>query len=52
MSRHDEFHWNPTELVSILRSHFLWWAAPAVVCAVLAAGYSLLVLAIVQRMFG
>ncbi len=42
MSRNDEFQLNPTELVHTLRTHFAWWAVPAVVCAVLAGGYSLI----------
>jgi uncharacterized protein involved in exopolysaccharide biosynthesis len=42
MSPHDEFHLNPTELIHTLRSHLAWWAVPAVVCAILAAGYSLI----------
>jgi succinoglycan biosynthesis transport protein ExoP len=41
MARNDEFHLNPTELFQTLRTYVKWWAAPAVVCAVIAAGYSL-----------
>jgi uncharacterized protein involved in exopolysaccharide biosynthesis len=33
---------NPIELIGMLRTHFRWWAIPAVVCAVLAAAYSLI----------
>ena len=32
---------NPVELVRTLRTHIRWWAVPAVVCAVVAAAYSL-----------
>jgi uncharacterized protein involved in exopolysaccharide biosynthesis len=32
---------NPIDIIRILRTHVRWWAVPAVVCAVLAAGYSL-----------
>jgi len=41
MSRSDEFPLDPAELIHILRTHFTWWAIPAVVCATLAASYSL-----------
>ena len=33
---------SPFDLVQVLRTHVRWWAVPAVVCAVLAASYSLL----------
>jgi uncharacterized protein involved in exopolysaccharide biosynthesis len=33
--------WNPIDLIRTLRTHVRWWVVPAVVCAVLAAGYSL-----------
>lgn len=32
---------NPVEIVRTLRAHVRWWAVPAVVCAVVAAAYSL-----------
>jgi uncharacterized protein involved in exopolysaccharide biosynthesis len=41
MSRHEEFHLNPTELIETLRSHWKWWVFPAVAGAVVAAAYSL-----------
>jgi uncharacterized protein involved in exopolysaccharide biosynthesis len=41
MSRHDDFHLDPTELIQTLRSHWKWWITPAVTCALLAAVYSL-----------
>jgi uncharacterized protein involved in exopolysaccharide biosynthesis len=39
--QNDSISLSPTELVQVLRTHLRWWAVPAVVCAVLAAGYSL-----------
>jgi uncharacterized protein involved in exopolysaccharide biosynthesis len=33
--------WNPIDLIRTLRTHVRWWVIPAVVCTVLAAGYSL-----------
>jgi uncharacterized protein involved in exopolysaccharide biosynthesis len=33
--------WNPIDLIRTLRTHVRWWVMPAVSCAVLAAGYSL-----------
>jgi uncharacterized protein involved in exopolysaccharide biosynthesis len=42
MSRNDDFQLNPAELVHTLRTHLAWWVVPAVVCAALAAGYSLI----------
>jgi uncharacterized protein involved in exopolysaccharide biosynthesis len=33
--------WNPIDLIRTLRTHVRWWAIPTVVCAVLAAAYSL-----------
>jgi len=41
MSRPEEFHLNPTELIETLRSHWKWWVLPAVAGAVVAAAYSL-----------
>jgi uncharacterized protein involved in exopolysaccharide biosynthesis len=41
MSRHEEFHLNPTELIATLRSYWKWWVVPAVAGAVIAASYSL-----------
>lgn len=41
MSPGDDFHVNPTELFQTLRSYVKWWAIPAVVCAAIAAAYSL-----------
>src|SRR5687768_1265080 len=32
---------NPIDVIRILRTHLQWWAVPAVLCAVLAAAYSL-----------
>ncbi|HEY3393577.1 MAG TPA: Wzz/FepE/Etk N-terminal domain-containing protein, partial [Lacipirellulaceae bacterium] len=32
---------NPVDFIRILRAHVGWWLAPAVVCGVLAAAYSL-----------
>jgi uncharacterized protein involved in exopolysaccharide biosynthesis len=34
---------DPNELIRIIRTHVCWWAIPMVVCAVLAAAYSLVV---------
>lgn len=34
--------WNPIDIIHTLRTHVRWWAVPAVVCAVLAAVYSLI----------
>jgi succinoglycan biosynthesis transport protein ExoP len=33
---------NPIDFIRILRTHVYWWMAPAVVCAVIAATYSLI----------
>jgi uncharacterized protein involved in exopolysaccharide biosynthesis len=33
---------NPIDFIRILRTHVRWWAVPAVVCAVIAATYSLI----------
>ncbi len=33
--------WNPIDLIRTLRTHVRWWTIPAVACAVVAAGYSL-----------
>jgi uncharacterized protein involved in exopolysaccharide biosynthesis len=41
-SSHTDGAINPIELIGMLRTHFRWWAVPAVVCAVIAAAYSLL----------
>lgn len=41
MTRNDEFHLNPTELIDTLRRHWKWWVVPAVTCAAIAAAYSL-----------
>jgi len=37
----SDIAWNPIDLIRTLRTHVRWWAIPAVVCAVVAAGYSL-----------
>jgi uncharacterized protein involved in exopolysaccharide biosynthesis len=34
--------WNPIDVIHAVRTHVRWWAVPAVVCAVLAAAYSLI----------
>jgi polysaccharide biosynthesis transport protein len=41
MSRNEEFHLNPAELIHTLRTHVKWWAIPAVAGAVIAAAFSL-----------
>ena len=33
---------NPVDFIRIVRTHVRWWAVPAIVCAVMAAAYSLL----------
>ncbi len=41
MERNSDNGLDPRDIVRILRTHFRLWAVPAVVCAVLAAGYAL-----------